>query len=257
LFQTGLTITYSTDGNHSGSGSGSSGSGSDGNTTSKSSSQNVGILAGAIAGGIVLLLAILALAICLRRRKKNNTSAPEQHPNQPPTGYSATPFGPSFPHNPHPQMQVNPYAVPIMPPWPQPQSPGPNYLPTTAAGVGIGAMGAGNRTSVASSGTPLVSPGISSTYSGSGSSPGWTNTSTPSHEAPGFRPMGGFGFDASGGMSVRSGASMVASGSNVAVEAGGSSSRFDAGSSVRHGAVSPAPPAYDQGGYMTSDVGKG
>ncbi|KAG9124770.1 hypothetical protein FRC07_010293 [Ceratobasidium sp. 392] len=220
--------------------SGGSGGGNNGGTSSGSSSSMTGIIAGAVSGGVVLVLALLALAIFFRRRKnKRDEPEPEKDFNEPgtQTGYVTTPYY----ANPQPPMGYN--TVPITPPWPQPQSPGPEHLV-----VGMGTMGAGNRMSVASSGAPLVSPGVPSTYSGS-TGPGWSsgtgshNNHGPSVEYSGSTKVGMGAYNNIVGFNQNSG-------SNMAVEAGGSSSRFDA-SSLRPSTLSPGPPAYDHGGYMT------
>ncbi|KAG8720647.1 hypothetical protein FRC09_009215 [Ceratobasidium sp. 395] len=223
-------------------GGGGSGGSSNTGTSSKSNSSITGILAGAISGGVVLILALLALAICLHRRRRNQRVEPEREKDLnlneagPPTGYVTTPYNP----NPHPQVQYSP--MPITPPWPQPQSPAPQHY----LAAGMGPMGAGNRTSVASSGAPLVSPGAPSTYSGWSSGHGSSyNNHAPSAESSGFNKMAAYNnmanFDPN-------------SGSNMAVEAGGSSSRFDA-SSLRPSTMSPGPPAYDHGEYMSPAPG--
>ncbi|KAG8742721.1 hypothetical protein FRC10_000995 [Ceratobasidium sp. 414] len=221
-------------------GSGQNGPGN--NATPKSSSKT-GILAGAISGGVVLILALLALAIFLRRRRHKRDEVGSEKDIDEPAAYAATPYDPDA----QLQMPIHPYnIVPVTPPWPQPQSPGPEYL----------TVGAGNRISVASSGAPLVSPGIASTYSGS-TGAGWSsgpssayNNHTPGVENHGFKTMAGPGYNLTPptGFNMRTG-------SNMAVEGGESSSRFDA-SSMRPSTMSPGPPAYDSGGYMTPPPGR-
>ncbi|KAF8608510.1 hypothetical protein BDV93DRAFT_518609 [Ceratobasidium sp. AG-I] len=236
-------------------------------STPINSTSKVPILAGAIAGGVVLCIAILTLLLCLRRRRTNYdpTATVAQH-EQPATPYASTPFVPGL-HQPQPQMQNGPYSVPITPPWPQPQTPGPGY-----ATPGMLAAGLGTRTSFASSGAPLISPGLASTYSGGSGWPGASthrsesfnsgggSSSTPGAEQTAFRPMnvgrpsleGQAGYFTTNVPSTASGSMSGYGGSNVAVEAGGGSNRVPEPGSKRYdisSPASPAPPAYDQGGY--------
>ncbi|KAG9091734.1 hypothetical protein FS749_016319 [Ceratobasidium sp. UAMH 11750] len=223
-----------------------SGSNQNGNTTTNTA-PNAAAIAGGISGGVVLVLALLTLAICLRRRKRQQAQAEREKEVDESVSYTATPY------NPDPQLQMPVHSfntVPVTPPWPQPQSPGPEHFMLGAGG---------RRISVASSGAPLVSPGIASVHSGS-SGPGWSsvrgssyNNYSPGVETHGFKTMAGPGY----GMAAPAGfnPSSAGSRSNMAVEAGGSSSRFDA-NSMRPSTMSPGPPAYDSGGYMTPPPGR-
>lgn len=222
------------------------------NGTSNSSPPNIAILAGGIAGGVVLLLALLTLLICLRRRRNASTTATNARHENAVIPYSTTPFV----HAPQPQMQINPHSMPITPPWPQPQTPGPGYF-----APGMLAANPGHGTSLSSSGAPLISPGLSSTYSGGSGWPGSSTNrtesitsggGTPGADHLGFGPRRSSDGKISPGMSAGSGVGSGYGGSNVAVEAGGSSSRVADASSGRYemsSPTSPAPPAYDQGAY--------
>ncbi|QRW08000.1 hypothetical protein RhiLY_06999 [Ceratobasidium sp. AG-Ba] len=228
-------------------GSSTGGQGGPGSGGGSKPSSMVGILAGAISGGVVLVLALLTLAIFFRRRKHRRDEAEgEKHNTEPqhPIGYAVTPYRPN--PSPEPQLQM-PMPIhyntgPTMPPWPQPQTPAPTVM---------GAMGMGNRLSVASSGAPLLSPGVASTYSSS-SGPSWSTGPGPLHSnyAPGVENPGHTSTYSNMSIPAGMNTSMANSGSNMAVEAGGSSSQFDATSSFRQGAMSPPPPAYDQMSYV-------
>lgn len=230
----------------------------------------VAILAGAVSGGIVLVLAILAIFICFRRRKAEpqDILTPISYGNPSQNQFISEPFVPPSHSLPAP-VETTPYPIPAMP-WPQPQSQaqGPTPMDHYSARVRSGPT---HRASVTSSGAPLVSPGLSSnpSYSGSTGGPGWLDTTTyrsVSHNStfgsgivgvPGANPRGvttiSF-YDGSG----RQGSS------NMAVEgvpsANASSSRagyYDPGAETSTSAP-PAPPVYDQSRemYMLSEIRK-
>ncbi|KAB5588459.1 hypothetical protein CTheo_8100 [Ceratobasidium theobromae] len=167
-------------------------------TGSSGGPSRIAIIAGAVGGGIALALVILGILIYLRRRRGRSPDlhAPQtqgqatQNQNQ----LVSTAFTPPPPStSPTTQMsEIQPYSPPMTPPWiaphththsyPHPPNPShsPPIDPTNYRPMGMGTV-PGARMSVASSRVPLMSPGLSSasSYSGSaGGNPGWHDTST-------------------------------------------------------------------------------
>ncbi|CAE6357377.1 unnamed protein product [Rhizoctonia solani] len=156
-----------------------------GGPTGMNNNTRVAIIAGAISGGIVLMLALLTIIICFRQRHPGpqDILTPAQTQINPriqaEISFTSTPFAPN------PPGQTDPHSPSAMPPWPQPQTPAPN-TPKRLSNGGPPVL------SYSLSRPPLASPGLStmSSYTGSsGSGSGWPDsagylTTSFNHTAP-------------------------------------------------------------------------
>ncbi|KAJ1304316.1 hypothetical protein OPQ81_005476 [Rhizoctonia solani] len=142
-------------------------------STGLHNNSTVAIIAGAISGGIVLMLALLTTLICLKQKRPNPqdilTPVPNNRGvhNQQDTSFISTPFTPALPH-----IQTGAYGASVTPPWPQPQTPVPSVVKQYSSGTQGGL-------SYSLGGAPLASPGLStmSSYTESGGSgSGWPDS---------------------------------------------------------------------------------
>ncbi|KAH7339359.1 hypothetical protein B0J17DRAFT_358221 [Rhizoctonia solani] len=148
------------------------------NSTGLHNSSTVAIIAGAVSGGVVLLLALLTILICIRQKRPGPqdilTPPPTQttFPSHREPSFTSTPFMPILPH-----MRTDASGASV----PQPPTPAKRRSSEgqTTLSYSLG-------------GAPLASPGLSSmsSYTGSSSSgPGWPDsagyqTTLFNHTAP-------------------------------------------------------------------------
>ncbi|CAE6449708.1 unnamed protein product [Rhizoctonia solani] len=149
------------------------GQGGQGGSPGINNNTRVAIIAGAISGGVVLMLALLTILVCLRQRRPGPQDILTPLPSPPirqshgEVSFASTPFM----LNPSPG-QTGSHGASVMPPSPQPQTPAPSTLkrfPSEGPPVLSYSLGR----------PPLGSPGLStmSSYTGStGSGSGWLDS---------------------------------------------------------------------------------